>query len=83
MVERVLFGAYIPIQSLNILGKAKIEDIHSYTNYCQPMQAYSRICKNCGHCDETNYCEMHCVDIMDTSTCNLFHPKNKLISARS
>lgn len=28
-------------------GKAEIEDVHSYTNYCQPMQAYSRICKNC------------------------------------
>lgn len=65
-------------------GKVEIEDVHSYTNYCQPMQAYSRTCKNCRYCDEkTNYCEMHCVDVMDTSTCSLFYPKNKLIFARS
>lgn len=28
-------------------GKATISDVRSYTNYCSPMQAYSRTCKNC------------------------------------
>lgn len=30
-------------------GKATIKDVHSYTNYCPSMQAYSRTCKNCKH----------------------------------